>query len=838
MKPITARWARTFAGSSYGAAVSRPIVGALALALAGFALGCDAGTGGMSNQGQADTSPPRITMSPAAAPNDSSVAFSAMATDNLGLLSIRVSVTGPNISATFDTTFHTAVTSITIPYTLALPTTVPSGTTLTVVGNAVDGAHNVARPDTIFIIVGGGTPANVVLTNPRAGDTAVVGFTVAVSISGRTQRGVKVLGYNASGVFPQAKRDSVVFASPLKDSIAVDTALSLVGASTGTLTIQPFMIDSLGQVILGAPVNVVVSNTAAGTIPVVTFGITQRIEVTDTIHVEARDRGGVRWLGYEIRSLPSDPVPLGPTGLVADSFQVTGNASSAVKTFTLNLPVTQFPKIVQVQAFATNQQGRRDYARNPVGNSGAIIVDTVIVVAGLTRGLPNGGQVADALYHPPTNRLYLSNITNNQLEVFDLGDSTFKTPIITGSRPWGLAPWPRDRSGTMGDTILVANSGGTLISYVNVAGNADQEVFRYPLPNIIVNTVTTTLGKNGALITQRTAHDFSDRPQFLATTCTGGLAPGSPCGDVVVVYTTTPTTGQSVPFSNMGTVRWENLTRSSSHFFFEQAIGQTEGQADTLEIIRFQAGGAGSDSVLVPFRQGPFLVGADTAFFSVVIQIPLMGFRDTTFTRGSGNFRRAVIGEGGAVGGNGTQANSRAMLYDESLGFVKGFRDLSGNFFLLPIPVQDSGVSRPVDVSDFIANTATQVSSVAINFDGEMSGIRADSTYLVDRTLRLQGLLQTSGGNPGLDFHPQNAGVSGPGPAGGTKVAFAASFLPQIDVFNTNTYRVCMSIPTRDPIIGPLKAALQPGGTIVITGATQSGVVIVTLTQVQLNSCN
>ena len=72
------------------------------------------------------------------------------------------------------------------------------------------------------------------------------------------------------------------------------------------------------------------------------------------------------------------------------------------------------------------------------------------------------------MYHPGKDRLYLTNITQNQVEVFNLGDSSFKAPVIVGSRPWGITVWPRDRTGTPGDTILVANSGGTDISYVDL----------------------------------------------------------------------------------------------------------------------------------------------------------------------------------------------------------------------------------------------------------------------------------------------------------------------------------------------------------------------------------
>ncbi len=815
MNPNSARLspARRLAAAAFGLAVVA-IIGA-----------CGEGSG--STCATCDTGRPTVTLTQTSS-TDSSVSFTTHAADNLGLLTVHARVTAAGLSGGFDTTFNTAVTSVDIPYSLNIPSTIPTGTQITVVATAMDGAHNAAHPDTLVITSGGGGAAAVVITNPHSTDTAVVGFSLAVNISGKTASKVKGLGYIASGVFATPFRDSVLFSSPLLDSITVDTALSLVGASTGTLTITPFMIDSLGRQTLGAPVSLFVTNIVpTNTTPVVDFQIAKRIESRDTIHVEARDRSGITWVGYEVRNLPS-----GTPFFSADSIAVPASTSSYTHTFRMNLPVTSFPTSLQVQAFARNAN-TRDYARKPVGNGGVIRTDTVVVVAGLTTPLATGGLVADAIYHPPTNSIYLSNIERNELDVFNLNDSTFHTPIAVGSRPWGLAPWPVDRDGTMGDTLLVANSGGTLISYVNT--NTQQEVYRYPLPILLAQSVTSSTGSNGVLTETITDYVFSDRPQYLAATCKGAITPGSPCGDVVLVYSTTPTPGQTTPFTNQGTVRWENLNTHQSHFFFEQAEGQSVETKDTLQVQRFAAQGLGASGPIVPFRQR-FITGTDTSYYSIVIKVPLLGFRDTTYTRNSGNFRRAVIGEGGAAGGTGAQPNSRAMLYDPTVGFVTTFVDPKGITHALPIPAEDNGVSGSFLVTDFIANTSTPVSGVAINFDGELSGVRADSTYLFDATLRLQGLLQTSSGNAGIDFHPGNAGIPGPGPTG-NKLLFAASSQPQLEVYNTNIFRVCLTVPTRDPVIGPIKSAPIAGGNVVLVGATAHGVVIVTVTAAQLAAC-
>ena len=371
-----------------------------------------------------------------------------------------------------------------------------------------------------------------------------------------------------------------------------------------------------------------------------------------------------------------------------------------------------------------------------------------------------------------------------------------------------------------GGLAVAANSGGTNISYVDLrAGTTGREVFRYALPNIVAYSITTVRSQaTDAPMTQRTVYDFSDRPQYLAVTCNGATTPGAPCRDIIAVYSTTPTPGQSVPFPNQGTLRWENLTQRTSHFFFEQAIGQSEGRSDTLEVERFAAAGFGKDSLLLPYKQN--VPNGSGGFFpySVVVRLDKLAFRDTTFVRGSGNFRRAVVGEGGSVLG------SRAMTYDATMGMDS----------TPPTPVIDRGISRPLDVTNFVANTFSRVQGVGINFDGELNAVKGDSTYLFDRTLRLQGILQSRPSGGGLDLHPLNTGANS---TLRTRLAFIASSEPVIDVFDTYCYRKIATIPIRDPIIGPVRATTRPNGQLVLVGATIRGVTVVALPDNFTTSC-
>ncbi len=769
---------------------------------------CDSGSA-VSDGIIADSAKPRVTLIKGNTTTDTIIPVSISARDNIGIKNIHVTLQG-GVVATFDTVLTTATTSMDLGVQFLVPKSAPLGSTVNVRATVTDGAGNVSDTARLVLTVGNLTPPVAAITSPVVGTPVVIGKSLIISLAGSARYKVRTLGFTIKGAFTYA--DSSNFNTPLKDTVSVLDTLAVPDSAKGKIiTITPFVVDSLLQRVEGLPVAFEVKGpTDLTTVPVVRNGVTARLETTDTIFVEATDPVGIAYLGYEVRSLTGALV-------AADSVSSNGSFSTLVRTFRTKINVATFPTRVTVTGFARNTNGRRDVTRGPTG---VIQVDTVSIVAGYTNPLPDGGKVADALYFPRSDRLYLTNIERNQLEVYNLADSSFKSAVVVGSRPWGIAAWPRSRDGVMGDTLLVANSGGTNISYVDLnRGTTGREVYRYPLPNIIAYTVTTVRSSTSdQLITQRTPHDFSDRPQYLASTCQAASATNAPCGDVTLVYSTTPTPGQTAPFANAGTVRWENLTRATSHFFFEQAVGQTAGRADTLEIIRYAANGVGKDSVLVPFQQ---LVQTPNGTFgySVVVRIDALGFRDTTYVRNSGNFRSAIIGEGGPVQG------SRAMNYDVTSGMDR----------TPPTPVIDMGISRPIDVSDFIANSFARIQGVGINFDGALSAVKGDSTYIFDRTLRLQGIMQSTSSGGGLDFHPTNKGLNST-PLN-SRLAFIASNQPVIEIFDTYCFKKVASVPIRDPIIGPVRASVRSNGQIVLVGATIRGVTLVALPDNFTTSC-
>src|SRR4051812_38120769 len=432
---------------------------------------------------QRDRIPPTLDLTPIGGRPDTVIAFSTQAKDNLGLKTIHVQAIGA-VGFVYDTVFTSAVTDIQLPFTLFSSRTVPPGTPVTITATAFDGAGNTSGVDTLIMATGNLPPPQVQVLSPFSGSSAVVGKSILVTVMGKAATKVMALGLNSTG--PVVRADSVLFASPMLDSTTMQDTIAIpVNATPGTLTITPFLRDSLGQRTVGPSITINVQTAAQiNSVPVVNgycvgnsgfdnaCGHGRRVEVTDTVHVEADDPSGISQLGYEVRSTPG--------GAIDDSatFVSNGQLTFQPHTFKMNLPYTQYPTTAYVQVFARNSNGVRAYAKL---SSGIDRVDTVTVVAGVTRSLPLGGQVADALYHPVKDRLYLTNIAKNEIEVFNLADSSFKAPVIVGSRPWGITAWPLDRLGTMGDTLLVANSGGTQISYIDLnagTSGSGREVFR------------------------------------------------------------------------------------------------------------------------------------------------------------------------------------------------------------------------------------------------------------------------------------------------------------------------------------------------------------------------
>jgi hypothetical protein len=424
----------------------------------------------------------------------------------------------------------------------------------------------------------------------------------------------------------------------------------------------------------------------------------------------------------------------------------------------------------------------------------------------------------------------------DRLEVFDLATARFVASIPVGSRPVGLALWPKDTLGVStsnADTVIVANSGGTNLSLVDVTANR-REYKRYRLPNFIIQKVKSQRdAATGLLRLTITEYDYADRPQYVGAVCRAVGA--APCGAVLAVYSTTPTGGQT-GYPNRGYLAWENLTRTTvdsvkGHFFWEPGVAALTLTTDTLQVIEVR------DSVPGQLVRQT-LLGAGVG---ITADFDRLEFQDSTFVRNSGNFLRTLVGEGGA-----TQGLARVLAFDATAGTsvlagnpadsncINGTLNCTG--------VTDRGISSDVYVRDFIANRASAVSSIAINESGGTMMVRADSIYVFDRTLRQTGIIGAGSGATGMDFHPGNtfdAATRGAGGVGyqNSRLVFAARPDSSIDVFDTFFYGevtdttalgATVPVPIRNALIGPVRVATYSGSTYLF-GLTALGLVSVQL---------
>lgn len=746
--------------------------------------------------------------------------FTVDASDNLGLKTLSVTFTAGLTGQVL--TFTTAVTTYSWSVLLPQAQTATLGGPVLITAVAADGAGNSAT-DTVTIIALNPKALIVTLIRPTAGAVTGPGKQIPVEVKASQQDGIQFVGWRTIAGSAAVNATDTLFDPSLPDTLLmVDTLDVPATVGAGTFSVVGFARDQSGRVTTTSPpvvvtVQLVIADTTG---PLVTFRVAQRAETQDSITVRARDASGISLIGWAA-------FDVGGTQVGGQNTTLGGTLTDVSVTNSLNLNLASYPQTIVLKAWATDAAGNTDSARvDTLNASSNVLADSILVVYGLTKALPAGGRVADAIYNRNRNEVYLTNIDLNRLEIFSIGDTSFKTAIPVGSRPWGIALWPKDTvTGANADTVIVANSGGTDFSIVDVS--LRQQRRRHPLPSYGVQTVrTVTDPQSGQLQPEITEYLFDDRPEFVGAVCRGGNCATGGSGDVIAVYSTTPTPGQSSLFSRRGSVRWEKLSDAinattgcpvtpEDHFFWEQAeVGSKSDAADTLAIVSRRCGV--ETQLLHPFS-------------GIIVTKAELGFLDTTFVRNSGNFARALVGEGGS--GQFALAFARAVAYDVNAGVRPDTTDAGSNTRALN---RDLGVSPDLDVRNQITNTATTLKSIAVNFNGLTNLVRADTVYVLDNFLRLKGLLQIAGPNFGLEvnFNHDFSTISGTSPSGLTtadRVAFAASRDPQIDVFDTYQFVKIASIPIRDPVIGPLRVARLPSGEQLLIGVTVKGVVTVVL---------
>ena len=826
-------------------------IGALALAV--YACETSRRIGGVVP----DTQSPVITLTNTAGDTQDiagGLRFNVQAVDNLGLKDISLTFSGGLIGV-LDTVFRSQVKTYTVGHTITFPSNSGAGGQIMIIGRATDGAGNFSS-DTIFIFLSNVQALRVRLVLPSPGALASTGKGIPIDVIAVQNGGIAKIGFlvspAASVTNPtRPPNDSMMFSSPLADSVEYQDTVVVV-PSSGTFNVIGFAEDSAGRRGFTAVVTVQIQSVATdNTPPIVAHRVAPRVEVDDTIHVRAQDPSAISWIGFEVDTngvrMKFDTVNVG-----------AGNLSDVTRHFSLGLQGLQpLPRFIAVKGYACDLAVARNCSftntttlipsaplrTKGIGPSPQVpmapqaLIDTIVVVSGITRPLPFGGRIADAIFNGNDSSLYLTNPALGRVEIFQVANTSFVAAGIptAGPVPWGIALWPRDTLGNYGDTIVVANAGGLELSVIDVRAGVRRLVWRQDLPDYLIETYRVL---SPPLREEITVYDVSDRPQYVGTVCrvTSGTS-NCHADSIFALYSTTPTKSSTSPFNGRATLRMEKLINTSDtaqlfgHFFWELAGDSTlsSSSRDTLR-IELRRGR--------PYNQQKTIL---TACAGVTIELKTFGLGDSTYVRNSGNFTHAIIGEGGNI----TTAFARVIGYTSKAPLIHN------NPMAAPCPTSalgltsdsgenhlDKGMTPAIDVSDFISNTGVNIHSVATNFNGGTNLVRADSIYFLDEGMKLKGTTPAPLGAFGMDMnynHAFRAGAAGTPTFGGTgnpndRIAFSARADGNIDVWDTFFFNQVGTIVVRDPIIGPLRVARNKTNTRQwLFGVTSRGVVMIEL---------
>ncbi len=804
---------------------------------------------------QPDTQEPAILLTNTAGDTQDiagGLRFSVQAVDNLALKTIGLTFSG-GLIGTLDTNFTGQVKDYSVARTLTFSPSSGAGGNIMIVGRATDGAGNFAE-DTLFIFLSNVQALRVRLVLPAPGALASTGRGLAVDVIAVQNSGIAKIGFlvspAASVTNPTTPpNDSVVYGPPFADSAEYQDTVIVV-PSTGTFNIVGFAEDSAGRRGFSNVVTVVIQSVANDvTPPIVAHRVGARVEVDDTMHVRAQDPSAISWIGFKVDT--------SGVQMKFDTVNVAaGNLTDVTRHFSLGLQgLSPLPRSVVVRGYACDNAVARNcsftntttlsvspalrskVAYVPPSLAPQALIDTVIVVAGVTRALPFGGKIADAIFNGNDSSLYLTNPVLGRVEIFQVANTAFVAAGIptAGPQPWGIALWPRDTLGGYKDTIVVANAGGVELSVIDVRPGVRRLAWRQDLPDYLIETyrvLTTPIREEIRVF------DVSDRPQYVATVCrVGGAPPLCDADSIFAIYSTLPTLSSSEPFDGRATLRMEKLIDTPdtaqlfSHLFWELA-GDSTLTSDSRDTLRIEMRRGR------PYNEQRVQLSACAG---VTIELARFGLGDSTYVRNSGNFTHAIMGEGGNI----TTDFARVVGYTAKAPLLHGpstLRSCFTNGSLLTADTgenhRDLGVTPYIDVSDFISNTGVNIHSVAINFNGGTNLVRADSIYFLDEGMKLKGTAPAPIGAFGIDMNYNHAFLAGdPGTPtfGGTgnpndRIAFSARPDGNIDVWDTFFYGLIGGIVVRDPIIGPMRVARNRNNTRQwLFGVTINGVVMVEL---------
>ena len=704
------------------------------------------------------------------------------------------------------------------------------------------------------------------IESPVPNDSVTPGVAVGLQVHASDNDGITQIQVRVQGASTwPTKLDTTitqVYGGTSRDVVFTTAALIPIDAPGRTrITVSASAVDGNRQPGSANPVSIFVRSAASILPPLVTQTVAPRSERTDTVFVTANGAGIVA-VGILVRDSVGNLV-------ARDSILLPAPPVSNVKIgVPLNLPVSMQGKHLAITGFAVDAGNRTGYAVRssnlpPETNLALAVVDSTTIVYGQTYTLPIPGLIGDLAVDVGRGNVFLTNINNNKLEVWQNPTKRFDpTGVAVGSLPWGLFV-----SATNPDTLLVANSGGTNISRVFI-GSSTVAALHEDLPNriltrnVYVHELVEARDASTSKITVSLLpiRSYSDRPQNLAQSTTGRIyfstrpttfapegtiryietLPAYPAPDPRIIHDYVEGTGGTdfryVIFNidSMGVdPAPPNSTLSDELVMWDHPYGKLNGlicvngkDRNGVRICPISTrdgtpGGIPDPSVSAVINTMRFQGSdIDPVLRMDIAKLPLT---DTTFVAASFNNHWFAFGEGNSAPGI---TGARIIMIADSI----------------PAPAfERPQFSSPlVTVRDLTENASERVFGLALDRFGKNVVAHGTESYLAEVEnpfhLRLQGKYNSFDQGAGIAMHPLADGRNTPMPS---RLAFVASANGEIEIVDIAYFLNRGKLTLKYPIYGPLKASLpMPGDdpTIVLKlfALTQKGLIVIDVTQADI----
>lgn len=676
-------------------------------------------------------------------------------------------------------------------------------------------------------IHGGQLPVRVVATDAYVGiDSVVVRYSGAMT-GGFTRR---------FGNAPrQVTIDTIL---PVPFGVAGDVAFEAFAMNRYRATVEPAATTS----------RIVQQDTIRPTVTLQAPAFPARVELRDTLRVQvqaADDQHGVGIVRAGVTVTDTE-------GPVTSTYALDFPSLATVDT-TFRIPVAALPgqptarvRNLTVVAWAIDAAGNC----TAVGAGGAQVPCTVagnLPVFGPLPGVAaatevtatttapqaaaSGDVFGDMVVDPSRRRVYLSNRANNSVDAYSWETPQFTRTdrALVGAAPLGLS------ANTTNSQLIVANSGGTSLSFVDMNPGNFREASRFETPNAALFELSATLeldtigiSVDGTVIVQEfwrefvltEYSDFSDRPQYVAQDAAG-----------VIFYSTVPT--GAAPLGAMRRV--------------EQYPGATTPEASIMlgsHVVKYNSWGPNqppAECYGQPNAEGfipnayPCVI-ANVDSLKLVYESPLMGatwdvwdhvpgrpdlqihvrssslYEIATTMRNAGSDIFMYAGswdvEPWLSAGPNTYVTASGDRTTVNFAEQLAGRVWHWNVMTNPIPQHSRFISNFVNISDYVNNTSSPIIGASANHTGTLFATRSgNSVFFFNNPLRLLGSYEAAdiAGGQGLALVPSAVGGTAAGEVTSNWAAVGGA-LPEIILVDTRHFRRVGRIALVEPVGGPLRA--------------------------------